>query len=59
MTDLGISYAAAATIMTAYFWTHMAVQLPVGVLTDRLGPPHDADLAGRARPGSPRLSPEP
>jgi nitrate/nitrite transporter NarK len=38
MTDLGISYAAAATIMTAYFWTYMAVQLPVGVLTDRLGP---------------------
>jgi nitrate/nitrite transporter NarK len=38
MTDLGISYAAAATIMTAYFWTYTAVQLPVGVLTDRLGP---------------------
>ena len=38
MTDLGISYAAAAAIMTAYFWTYTAVQLPVGVLTDRLGP---------------------
>lgn len=38
MTDLGISYAAAATIMTAYFWTYTVAQLPVGVLTDGLGP---------------------
>jgi len=38
MQDLGISYAAAAAIMTAYFWTYTVVQLPVGVLTDRLGP---------------------
>jgi len=38
MSDLGISYAAAATIMTAYFWTYTVAQLPVGVLTDRLGP---------------------
>jgi MFS family permease len=38
MTDLGITYAAAATIMTAYFWTYTAVQVPVGVLADRLGP---------------------
>lgn len=38
MRDLGITYAAAATIMTAYFWTYTAAQLPVGVLADRLGP---------------------
>lgn len=38
MTDLGITYAAAATIMTAYFWTYTAAQVPVGVLADRLGP---------------------
>ncbi len=38
MRDLGITYAAAATIMTAYFWTYALVQVPVGVLADRLGP---------------------
>ena len=38
MGDLGITYAAAATIMTAYFWTYALVQVPVGVLADRLGP---------------------
>ena len=38
MGDLGITYAAAATIMTAYFWTYAAVQVPVGILADRLGP---------------------
>ncbi len=38
MGDLGITYAAAATIMTAYFWTYTVAQLPVGVLADRLGP---------------------
>jgi len=38
MGDLGITYAAAATIMTAYFWTYTAAQVPVGVLADRLGP---------------------
>lgn len=37
IADLGISYVAAGTIMTAYFWTYAAVQVPVGVLTDRLG----------------------
>lgn len=37
ITDLGISYVAAGTIMTAYFWTYTAVQVPIGVLTDRLG----------------------
>jgi MFS family permease len=38
MADLGITYAAAATIMTAYFWTYALVQVPVGILADRLGP---------------------
>jgi len=38
MGDLGITYAAAATIMTAYFWTYTTAQVPVGVLADRLGP---------------------
>ena len=38
MRDLGITYTAAATIMTAYFWTYTAAQVPVGVLADRLGP---------------------
>jgi len=38
MGDLGITHAAAATIMTAYFWTYALVQVPVGVLADRLGP---------------------
>jgi MFS family permease len=38
MRDLGITYVAAATIMTAYFWTYALVQVPVGVLADRLGP---------------------
>jgi MFS family permease len=37
IADLGISYVAAGTIMTAYFWTYAAVQVPVGLLADRLG----------------------
>jgi MFS family permease len=37
IADLGLSYTAAATVMSAYFWTYMTVQVPVGLLTDRLG----------------------
>ncbi len=37
IADLGITYAAAGTIMSAYFWTYGAVQVPVGILTDRWG----------------------
>jgi MFS family permease len=35
--DLGLSYAAAGTIQTAYFWTYTAMQVPVGVVADRWG----------------------
>lgn len=35
--DLGLTYAAAGTIQTAYFWTYTAVQIPVGVVADRWG----------------------
>jgi MFS family permease len=38
IADLGITYTAAGTIMTAYFWTYTAAQMPVGFLTDRIGP---------------------
>jgi nitrate/nitrite transporter NarK len=38
IADMGLSYAAAGTIMAAYFWTYALMQVPVGVLTDRLGP---------------------
>lgn len=37
VTDLGLSYAAAGTVQTAYFWTYAAVQLPIGMATDRWG----------------------
>lgn len=37
IADLGLTYAAAGAIMTAYFWTYTAVQIPIGVLTDRWG----------------------
>src|SRR6266542_6052766 len=32
IADLGLTYAAAGTIMSAYFWTYGAAQVPVGVL---------------------------
>lgn len=35
--DLGLSYAAAGTIQTAYFWTYATMQVPVGVIADRWG----------------------
>ena len=35
--DLGLTYAAAGTIQTAYFWTYTAVQIPVGLIADRWG----------------------
>jgi nitrate/nitrite transporter NarK len=38
VTDLGVAYAGAGLLVTAYFWTYAAVQVPLGVLTDRLGP---------------------
>jgi MFS family permease len=38
MKDLGITYVAATTIMTAYFWTYAAAQVPIGIVADRLGP---------------------
>lgn len=37
VSDLGLSYAAAGTIQTAYFWTYAAVQLPIGMIADRWG----------------------
>jgi MFS family permease len=38
VTDLGVNYAAAGTIQTAYFWTYMLVQVPIGLAADRWGP---------------------
>lgn len=35
--DLGVAYAGAGVLVTAYFWTYAAVQVPLGVLTDRVG----------------------
>jgi MFS family permease len=35
--DLGLTYAAAGSIQTAYFWTYTAVQIPVGLIADRWG----------------------
>ncbi|MFQ5830829.1 MAG: nitrate/nitrite transporter [Candidatus Methylomirabilia bacterium] len=37
IADLGLTYAAAGAIMTAYFWTYAVAQIPIGVLTDRWG----------------------
>ncbi|MFQ5893563.1 MAG: MFS transporter, partial [Nitrospinota bacterium] len=37
IADLGLTYAAAGAIMTAYFWTYTGAQIPIGVLTDRWG----------------------
>jgi MFS family permease len=37
VADLGLTYAAAGTIQTAYFWTYTAAQVPVGVIADRWG----------------------
>ncbi|MBI1736695.1 MAG: MFS transporter [Candidatus Rokubacteria bacterium] len=37
VSDLGLSYAAAGTVQTAYFWTYASMQLPVGLATDRWG----------------------
>jgi predicted MFS family arabinose efflux permease len=38
VTDLGLTYAAAGTVQTAYFWTYASMQLPIGLATDRWGP---------------------
>lgn len=37
VADLGLTYAAAGTIQTAYFWTYTAAQIPIGVVADRWG----------------------
>jgi len=37
VSDLGLGYAAAGTIQTAYFWTYAIAQIPIGVLADRWG----------------------
>ena len=37
VSDLGLSYAAAGTVQTAYFWTYASMQLPIGLATDRWG----------------------
>ena len=37
IADMGLTYAAAGTIMAAYFWSYAVMQIPVGVLTDHLG----------------------
>ncbi|MEX2145759.1 MAG: MFS transporter [Candidatus Rokuibacteriota bacterium] len=35
--DLGLTYAAAGTIQTAYFWTYALAQIPIGIVADRWG----------------------
>ncbi|MBI4607834.1 MAG: MFS transporter [Candidatus Rokubacteria bacterium] len=37
VADLGLTYAAAGTIMTAYFCTYTVAQIPIGLLADRWG----------------------
>jgi len=37
VADLGLTYAAAGTLQTAYFWTYTAVQIPIGIVADRWG----------------------
>ena len=37
VANLGLSYAAAGTIQTAYFWTYAVVQVPIGIVADRWG----------------------
>lgn len=37
VADLDVAYAGAGVLVTAYFWTYAAVQVPLGVLTDRVG----------------------
>lgn len=37
VADLGLSYAAAGTIQTAYFWTYTVTQVPIGLIVDRFG----------------------
>ena len=37
VTELGLTYGAAGTLMASYFWTYIAVQLPMGAITDRFG----------------------
>jgi predicted MFS family arabinose efflux permease len=37
VADLGLSYATAGTIQTAYFWTYAIAQVPIGILADRWG----------------------
>ncbi|MBI3646893.1 MAG: MFS transporter [Acidobacteriales bacterium] len=36
MRDLGVSPAAMGTLLSAFFWTYTALQLPAGYLVDRL-----------------------
>jgi predicted MFS family arabinose efflux permease len=37
VADLGLTYAAAGTIQTAYFWTYALAQVPIGLIADRWG----------------------
>ena len=37
VADLDLSYAAAGTLQTAYFWTYTLAQIPIGVIADRWG----------------------
>ncbi len=37
VADLGLTYAAAGIIQTAYFWTYAAAQVPIGMIADRWG----------------------
>lgn len=37
VADLRLTYTAAGVIMTAYFWTYTAAQVPIGLFVDRWG----------------------
>jgi MFS family permease len=38
MDDLGLTYAMAGLLISSYFFVYAMMQLPVGILSDRLGP---------------------
>jgi MFS family permease len=55
IADMGLTYAAAGTIMAAYFWSYAVMQIPVGVLRPP-GRASRARLHGRAGGGRGGLS---
>ena len=55
MTDFGLTAAALGNLSAFYFYSYVAMQVPTGILADRIGPRRLLTLGAAVAAGEPLL----